>query len=561
MRSLYRNQRGSTNWPFVIVLLALLVFIYMWWDAQDGKDQNIKEIADLKKSRDDIRKVANDRGSMLSEIARVVGFQKVVEGNSSLGVDQAVGVDVTKLVPHLDETGMVQLGDAQVNGATKELNEQAYLTYQRTKRSGAENLKAEGKDYKYATMSDGLKDKLKELADMDVPAAPAPPSDPDDTEAQAEYEEARKAHESALAAWRATFDEISGMEGFKEWSATITRYELSDPDTDDLVRVNFMRPLGDKTVEEFFNAVRGVPQAMREEFAANKAADVAEVARLVGVLAAKEGELNDSKTALTNLQEQHTQDITGKDQQIEGLQQQISDASLAKQTAENALAAEKDSRKKDVARLDAELDARKEALRLLKQKRDLIIRRDDADGNIVASNNILRTATIDLGFNDKVYVGQRFNVSALNKVGDRIQKGQVMVTKVTGRKSARVRITSMTAPLTQGDFIHNPLYNPGESINVFFAGPITKWPPEMAKQRLSAINVTLQDGINGDTDYIVIPNSWIVAEQAAAEGGDEDEDEEENVGAKSPIEVMQAHARRVGAEVITESLFDAFLAY
>lgn len=560
MRSHNQNQRGSTNWPFVIVLLALLVFIYMWWSAQEHHDQQQKDIEAATKNVDALRAVANERGSKLSEIAKVVGFQEVVVGNSNLGVDQAVGVDVAKLKPHLDATGMVSMGDAQVNGALKELMTEAVLKFDRARRTGEPT--AEAKDYKYATMSDALKSKLQELAGHEVPAAPAPVLDPDDSEDQARYDQEKQDYEQALAEWRQMFNDAASMEGFKEYAETITKYAITDPDTADQIVVSFMRPLADNTVEEFFNAVRGLPAAMRAEFKSNKEADIAEIQRLTGILLQKEDELNTSKTALTELQGQHTTDITAKDGQIEQLQQQVSDASLAKQTAENALAAAKDTAKKDVARLDSELDARKEALRILKQKRELVIRRDDPDGAIVATNNILRTATIDLGFNDKVYVGQRFNVSALNKVGDRVNKGQIMVTKVTGQKSARVRITQMAAPLTQGDTIHNPLYNSREPINVFFAGAITKWPPSMAKQRLAEINVTLQSAITGDTDYIVIPNTWVVAAQAAAEGDAEEEDEDEgDSGAKSPIEVMQGHARKVGAEVITESLFDYFLAY
>ncbi|MDJ0974176.1 MAG: hypothetical protein QNJ98_06930 [Planctomycetota bacterium] len=559
MRSLNR-QRGSVNWPFVIVLIALLAFIYMWWNAQDQKDDNLKTIEDQKGQIEDLRAIANARGEELKTVSNIVGFKKIVAGNDALGVDQATSVDVARLAPHLNDQGMVAVGDTQANGTLKELIEQAYLTYQRERRTGSP--KAEAKDFKYATMSDALKSKLAEISQFEVPAAPIPDHDPDDSAAAAEYEAAKNNHDQAIAAWHKLFDEAASMDGFKEWAETITNYAVTDPNAEDLIKVTFMKALPEQTVEEFLNAVRGVPQSMREEFAANKQADVAEIQRLTGILAQKETNISELNKNLKDQEDQYATDLTAKDSQIGDLQQQVSDANLEKQTAQNALAAEKESRRKDVARLSSELDARKEALRILKQTRDLIVRRDDPDGDIVAANNTLRTAIINLGFNDKVYVGQRFNVSALDRVGDRVAKGMVMVTKVTGNSSARCRIVSMTAPLTQGDFIHNPFYSPNETINVFFAGPITKWPATMAKQRLASINVNLQSAINGDTDYIVIPNAWVVAEQAKAEGGDEDEDaDEEDMGAKSPIEAMQNNARKVGAEVISESLFDAFLNY
>lgn len=559
MRSLNR-QRGSVNWPFVIVLIALLAFIYMWWDAQDQKDDNLKTIETQQGQIEQLRTIANARGEELKTVSNVVGFKKIVSGNDALGVDQATSVDVSRLSPHLNDQGMVTVGDTQANGTLKEMIEQAYLTYQRERRTGSP--KAEAKDFSYATMSDELKAKLAEIAQFEVPAAPIPDHDPDDSAAVAAYEEEVAAFEQALAEWHKLFDEAASMDGFKEWAETITNYEITDPNSQDLIKVTFLQALPEQTVEEFFAAVRGVPAEMREEFAANKQADVAEIQRLAGILAQKEATISELNKNLKEQEDQYATDLTAKDSQIGDLQQQVSDANLEKQTAQNALTAEKESRRKDVARLSSELDARKEALRILKQTRDLVIRRDDPDGDVVAANNTLRTAVINLGFNDKVYVGQRFNVSALDKVGDRVSKGMVMVTKVTGNKSARCRIVSMNAPITQGDFIHNPFYSPDETINVFFAGAISKWPATMAKQRLASINVNLQSAIDGDTDYIVIPNAWVVAEQAKADGGGEDEEEEEeDMGAKSPIEEMQAHARKVGAEVITESLFDAFLNY
>ena len=87
-----------------------------------------------------------------------------------------------------------------------------------------------------------------------------------------------------------------------------------------------------------------------------------------------------------------------------------------------------------------------------------------------------------------------------------------------------------------------------------------KWPVGMARERLAKLNVVVQDAMDGNTHYVVVPNSWVAAAAAPAGGDDEGGDEEAAVGS-SPLEQVQKRARVVGANVITERLLDAFLDY
>ena len=186
------------------------------------------------------------------------------------------------------------------------------------------------------------------------------------------------------------------------------------------------------------------------------------------------------------------------------------------------------------------------------------IARDDVDGTVVVGNATLGTAMLDLGHKDKAYVGQKFVVSALDRAGNRVNKGEVMVVKVTGDHSAKVRVLAGTAG--RGDRIHNPFYQRGERIYVHFAAKMDKWPLEMARERLAQMNVVVQDAPNGKTHYIIVPNSWAAAPEPAGED-DEDADEEEGGSATTPLEQVQKTARTFGANVITEALLDAFLDY
>ena len=67
-----------------------------------------------------------------------------------------------------------------------------------------------------------------------------------------------------------------------------------------------------------------------------------------------------------------------------------------------------------------------------------------------------------------------------------------------------------------GDNIHNPFYQPGETIYVYFASKLDKWPKNMATERLAKMGVVVQDAPNGKTHYIVVPNSWAAPKEAAS---------------------------------------------
>ena len=77
-------------------------------------------------------------------------------------------------------------------------------------------------------------------------------------------------------------------------------------------------------------------------------------------------------------------------------------------------------------------------------------------------------------------------------------------------------------------------------------------------ERLAKMGVVVQDAPNGDTHYIVVPNSWTVVKEAA---GEDDESEDEGEAVANPLEEIMKTARIVGANVITENILDAFLDY
>ena len=93
------------------------------------------------------------------------------------------------------------------------------------------------------------------------------------------------------------------------------------------------------------------------------------------------------------------------------------------------------------------------------------------------------TAIIDLGSADKVYPGLKFNVSYIGSGGIRLPKGQVMVTRVLGPKTAKVTILSEAARQPDRAGRHHPqpaLRPPPDTIHVFLAGELERYPIEIA---------------------------------------------------------------------------------
>jgi hypothetical protein len=127
--------------------------------------------------------------------------------------------------------------------------------------------------------------------------------------------------------------------------------------------------------------------------------------------------------------------------------------------------------------------------------------------------------------------------------------------RVTGDHAAQVRIVS--GSVGDGDRLHNPFYQRGERIFVYIPAKLEKWPLELAKARLAKLNVVVQDAMDGNTHYVIVPNGWAAPAAKPAE----DEEGAEEGAVANPLEEIQKQARLFGANVITERLLDAFLDY
>lgn len=559
----HRSQLGAGHWPFIIALLFAIVFAYMWYGEQDKVEGLNSTIQTQKDTIGSLNKAGNDLYDVIERVDRVVGFhtgQKTADG-SAFGRGRIEVPDWDRISAHLNPGMDVPAGDGTAPSYMKQLVDLATLSYDQAAFT-IEATKGEKKEEAWKTVTAAFLEKQKQVEDLkgQLLRVPTPPADPDDTQGHSDYQARRNQYEAVLTSYNEALAELTSMEGWKEWNETIHGPgNISDANRRKIV-VSYFRAKADgySNLENAIAALPPIVDNLRSEVKSLVEQDQTTIRQLRTEVSSRENTINTLQANLASEQQARTTEVGNLQNQLAQSQSEREQARQGETTARNDLARAREEFGTTVATKDREIDARKEQARLFKEKRDLVIARDDPDGSILASNPGFGTATIDLGSADKAFVGLKFTASDLDRGGNRVDRGQVMIVKVLGPHSSQVRIVSGQAG--SGYRLHNPFYQPGERIHVFFAGKLDKWPVEMARERLERMNVVVQSALDGKTDYVVIPNSWTIAKEDTG-GGDEEEGGEEAAGGASPLDKVLGEARSAGATVITERLLDAFLDY
>jgi len=559
-------ERGSTNWAFIITLILLLVFVYMWYDETDKQD---KMTQDLKKAREDNVALNSDAVravEALRAISDAVGweYKNFQLGNISFAERNIAITDEALVRQNFKPDGVVPgAEDGQtVDGILKKILSASQLSFERearlhTTKTGDETA------HTFKTLSSAFKDKLASVQAkwQEIPfTRPTPPADPDDEQGKTDYNAELAAWEKKVEEYNADLKALSEMEGWTEYTERIAAPGQWGDLSKEGVTVHFFTytDTGKQTIEAAMSGLDEAFKRMGAELRADMSAWGQEITQLRKDTAAKEQALTEARDALSAEQTARTNDVNQLTERVNAETERANRNAIRATTAENEATKTKEDSAKAVAGLNREIEARKEQNRLLKEKQDLVIARNDDDGKVLVANNTLGTAMIDLGTKDKVYVGQKFGVSALDRNGNRRMKGEIMIVQVTGDHSAKTRILS--GNVGGGDNIHNPFYEKGATIYVYFAAKLDKWPKDMAAERLAKLNVVVQDAPDGKTQYIIVPNSWTMAAEAPA-AGEDGEEPAEGEKAANPLEEIQKTARVFGANVITERILDAFLDY
>jgi hypothetical protein len=408
-------------------------------------------------------------------------------------------------------------------------------------------------------MTPEFKQKLQEVEALRlaIPPPPVPPYDPDDEAAQAEYAAKEKEYQDALKRYNDAVKQLSEMPPYKKFSEMIRAsagWTLTDGVK--IVRLEFFKepPAGEHRVQDVFEYAKAPFRNLKEEFIAQKKADIAKANESTAERDALEAAIQASKKELEAQQARYTTDTKSLSDQLEEANKKVEANRLEATNLRTAKETVEQESARTIAGHQREITALEERIRLDKAKRDLAVRRNDPDGMVLAASTGMATATINLGSADKVFAGLKFQVMQMGRGGIREPKGEVMVVRILGPHSSQVSITAEDAnrPIGQGDSLHNPFYSPTESIHVWFAGPIERWPKAIATARLARMGVTLDSALSGQTDYVVIPNS-MAAPPPVEEG------EEGPAPGASELDRLRAQAREFGATVITEDVLAAFL--
>lgn len=560
------SERGASAWPFVITLLLLLVFVYMWFKTTDERDTALNDAASARKALQASKNTQAATAQKFGELSKAVGFlnDTIDPGDGSGAIQVTRTAD---LLAHVMPEGMASNVEGQepVKGALNMLLTDAVIVFDREARLHDKQI-GEEKAYDYSIFPAPFQEKVKSFAEKyaEMPTRPVQPSDPDDTAAMSQYEDDLNTYNAAMDEYRKGIAELSGDENWKKFGDIVKAPGTWGAATTEAVSVRYYTyPAGGaNNVETLVQPLGAMLAGMKAELKAITDAYAAKIKQLEGELEARKTELEQSQTALseeqgraTTRQDELTSELSGKNEQLTQAQSEMSGLSAELEKV-------KDNAKAEISKVSSERDAYREGLNNEKERRELRIRRDDPKGQILAVSQSLGTGSIDKGTAQRIYVGQKFVVSSIDRAGNRMNKGEIVITNVTGRHSAKFRIESQVVTIAGGDRIHNPFHNPEDPMHVVIHGTLDKWTRELAVARLAQLGVTVQSKVDGDTDYIVISNS-LSAPTPAASGGEDDEgdDEEQGAAGTSELEKLWTLARKFGAVVIPERLFDTFLDY
>ncbi|MGE0190983.1 MAG: hypothetical protein AB7T63_02975 [Planctomycetota bacterium] len=555
---IYRgSERGASAWPFILTLVLLLVFVWLWYAETEKKDNALAAEKQAKQAELDAKNETKRAMDELEALSRVVGYQ---DSTFSAGGRTISTTNRATLEAHVKPDGTLP-GETGGKGTLAVLMEKAQMAFTRAGRIHTSQIGAE-KALDYSVLPQAFKDKLQAYRDAwgnGIGEKPVPPTDEDDVAAMAAYKDEIAQYEEKARQRDEAFADLASDEAWKQISEVVRMPAEWAGQTGTEIVVNYL-PLpegGAYTVEALLEPLPAMIDNYESEITALQAAAASTITQQAADITAARTELDNTRAELSRVQSESTQQIEAANRTITEQTESITRLQDEKSTAQNELEQAKERHKGDITKVEADRDAYRSGLANAKERRDVRIRRDDPKGTMLAVSDAMGTGAIDLGTSDKAYVGMVFVVSGLDRGGNRVDKGRVVVTQVTGPHSSKVRVLEGRGQIAGGDRLHNALYNPTDPIHVYIHGKLDKWPRELAVARLRRLGVIVQEQVDGNTDYVVIPNSLGAKPEAASD--EESEDEEGGESAADPLAQLEILARRNGAVIMPERLFDTLL--
>lgn len=265
----------------------------------------------------------------------------------------------------------------------------------------------------------------------------------------------------------------------------------------------------DSTLESLIDRLRAI--AERNERTANEAQNnaatelaarnAAEAARTAANASIQE-QLDQANRDLADSRNTLTQQQAAADTRASDLQRLVDDATVQKNEAEAA-------HQKALGDAKTETEAAKSRVSSLSEKLRIHGSDEDpwaVDGKIGSVGANTGLVFVDIGSQDLLRAGVKFDVFRFGKGGDMIKKGSIEI-RETFKDYSRAGILSETNhldPISEGDVVANPHFSRNHTRVFALLGNFPAYGREFLAQRLRDLGCEVQDAVTSNTDFLVL---------------------------------------------------------
>lgn len=210
--------------------------------------------------------------------------------------------------------------------------------------------------------------------------------------------------------------------------------------------------------------------------------------------------IQELETQLSDEQQRAQAQLDEDNERINNLQAQLDEANNSVREAESRLAAAVETNAKEMTMLNARIAAQAKKLEALREP-------EKPDGRVVGSMTGSDLVYIDIGRQDGLRMGTKFEVYRHGKGGELLPKGWVEVRRVD-KDTAMCGIVDtfdQFDPIVKGDVVVNPHFARNLTKTFVFLGV---FPPSMnrgfVRERLMALGADVNDIIDSGTDFLVL---------------------------------------------------------
>lgn len=230
--------------------------------------------------------------------------------------------------------------------------------------------------------------------------------------------------------------------------------------------------------------------------------------------------LNDLGKALETLETEKTDLQTNFDNQLAQLketkdkaeqmkqeaQQKIEEINNEKNEAQKKFNSDLTQKRNKIRELQAEKYGRTTLYSPISKQREFQSEEEPADGKIVFADPRSQMVYLDLGKNQGVIRGLKFDIYRQSTKAAKVLIGRIELTKVMDQVSQAtiIEIKNRFDPIVNGDILINPLFNYKEPIHVAIAGDFRKMKNEDVKMLIEQLGAKVEPDVTVKTNFVIM---------------------------------------------------------